>query len=130
MIILDTDIMIDLLRGYPPALKWLQALEDTPILLPGFVVMELIQGCRNKKEQTQLEKKLFKFKIIWPTEKSCHNALEVFSKYHLSHGIGIIDALIGQLAVDLDLPLYTFNEKHYLPIPNLKMVKPYQKTAQ
>jgi len=50
MILLDTDIMIDLLRNYPPAVVWLRSLGDEEIALPGFVVMELIQGCRNKAE--------------------------------------------------------------------------------
>ncbi len=47
MIILDTDIMIDLLRGYSNAIKWIESLGNEEIILPGFVVMELVQGCRN-----------------------------------------------------------------------------------
>ena len=54
MILLDTDVMIDLLREYPPAVEWFNALaEDEVIILPGYVVMELLQGCRNKREQEQ-----------------------------------------------------------------------------
>ena len=58
MILLDTDIMIDVLRHYPPAVTWLESLGNEEILLPGFVVMELLQGCRNKAEQEQIEKEL------------------------------------------------------------------------
>lgn len=54
MILLDTDIVIDLLRNYPPALAWLVSLDDEEIVLPGFVVMELIQGCRTKTEQEKV----------------------------------------------------------------------------
>ncbi|MBC8509487.1 MAG: hypothetical protein H8D34_31945 [Chloroflexi bacterium] len=47
MILLDSDVMIDLLRQYPPALQWFDALdEDEELALPGYVVMELIQGCQ------------------------------------------------------------------------------------
>jgi predicted nucleic acid-binding protein len=42
MILLDSDIMIDFLRKYPPAINWLSSLEDEKIALPGYVVMELI----------------------------------------------------------------------------------------
>ncbi len=28
MILLDTDVMIDILRQYPPAISWLESLED------------------------------------------------------------------------------------------------------
>jgi len=42
MILLDTDVMIDLLRGYPPAKEWFDSLDDDAIFtLPGFVMMEL-----------------------------------------------------------------------------------------
>jgi hypothetical protein len=37
MILLDTDIMIDVLRKYPPAMAWLASLGSTALMLPGFV---------------------------------------------------------------------------------------------
>ena len=56
MILLDSDVMIDILRKYPPAMEWFDALdEDEEIALPGYVMMELIQGCRNKAEQESLQ---------------------------------------------------------------------------
>ncbi|MGQ9628410.1 MAG: hypothetical protein ACUVV0_16090 [Anaerolineae bacterium] len=58
MVILDTDVMIDLLRRYPPAVAWLESLGDEEIALPEFVVMELIQGCRDRAEQEHLESQL------------------------------------------------------------------------
>lgn len=51
MIICDTDIMIDVLHGHPPALAWLSANSSETITLPGIVLMELIQGCHTKAEQ-------------------------------------------------------------------------------
>lgn len=54
MILLDTDIMIDLLRRFPPAVTWLSSLGATDLVVPGYVVMELIQGCRNRSEQAML----------------------------------------------------------------------------
>ena len=56
MILPDTDVMIDLLRQYPPAVIWLESLGEEEVVLPGFVVMELIQGSRNKAEQEVVEK--------------------------------------------------------------------------
>ena len=50
MILLDTDVMIDILRGYPPAVAWLQGLGTSFLGLPGLVVMELLQGCQDKAE--------------------------------------------------------------------------------
>ena len=127
MIILDSDVMIDLLRGYPPAVAWLETLRDEELILPGFVVMELIQGCDNKVEQEKLEKKLSQFEIAWPAPETCDQALHIFTRYHLSQGLGFLDALIGQTAVVMNLPFYTFNRKHYNAIPDLQIVEPYQK---
>ena len=38
MILLDTDVMIDILRGYQPAIEWLTSVSDQEIGLPGLVV--------------------------------------------------------------------------------------------
>lgn len=34
MILLDTDVMVDLLRQYPPAVTWLDSLGEEEIILP------------------------------------------------------------------------------------------------
>ncbi len=127
MILLDSDIMIDLLRQYLPAVTWLDSLSDEEIILPGFVVMELLQGCSNKTEQDKVEKVMTAFEVVWPSPETCDDALTVFARYHLSHSLGLLDALIGQTAVALNLPLHTFNRKHYEAIPNLVTLQPYSK---
>ena len=120
--------MIDLLRQYPPAVAWLDTLGDEEIILPGLVVMELLQGCSNKAEQEKVEQVLAPFEIVWPSPETCDEALAVFARYHLSHNLGLLDALIGQTAVALNLPLHTFNRKHYAIIPNLVTIEPYPKS--
>jgi predicted nucleic acid-binding protein len=127
MLLLDTDVMVDLLRQHAPAVAWLDSLQDEEILLPGFVVMELTQGCRTQSDQKRLQKALAPFGVIWPPPDVCDEALRVYARFYLSHSLGIIDALIGQLAVSLDLPLHTFNQKHYVAIPRLHMVQPYSR---
>jgi predicted nucleic acid-binding protein len=121
--------MIDVLRRHPPALAWLESLGDEELLLPGFVVMELLQGCRNKAEQEKLEKELQPYVVTWPSSEACNEARAVFASAHLSHGLGLLDALIGQTAVALQVPLCTFNDKHYAAIPHLQTVQPYTKQA-
>ena len=126
MLFLDTDVMVDLLREYPPAVEWITASSEE-IVLPGYVVMELVQGCKNKIEQEQLQKTLGAYAMAWPSPQVCDEALSVFTRYYLSHNLGILDALIGQLAVSQNAVLYTFNQKHYAAIPNLRTIQPYPK---
>src|SRR6266508_6967141 len=123
MLLLDTDIMIDVLRRHPPALAWLTSLGTAQLALPGYVVMELIQGCRNKAEQDQLERALTAYQIVWPSAVACDAALASFSQHRLSHSLGIIDALIGHTAIESSAPLHTFNQKHYDPIMGLTTVQ-------
>ena len=126
-ILLDTDIMIDVIRQFTPALSWLSSLAQTTIVLPRYVVLELLQGCQNKSQQIVVQQTLTQCRIIWPTEAACNNATTMFAQYHLSHNLGFIDALIAQTAIEHALPLHTFNQKHYSFITNLTTTQPYRK---
>ncbi len=113
MILLDSDVLIDLLRNYSPAMKWFNDLEDDQELaVPGYVVMELIQGCRNKAEQERVQQTLASFGIVWLAPPDCDKALKVFVAFRLSHNAGLLDVLIAETAVALAVPLYTFNQRH------------------
>lgn len=125
MILLDTDVAVDILRNHPPAIAWLQGLGAALLGLPGLVVMELLQGCRNKAEQQQVEQFCQPFTVSWPAEADCQRALRDFAAFHLSHSLGLLEALIAHTAVGLSQPLATFNVKHYGTIASLKTIQPY-----
>lgn len=128
MILLDSDVVVDLLRQYPPAVQWFDQLDiGEEVVVSGYVVMELIQGCQNKMEQERVLRVLARYGVIWLSPGHCAYALDLFVKYRLSHNIGMLDALVGQTAIMLDEPLYTFNRKHYAAIPGLRTVQPYEK---
>ena len=124
MYLLDTDILIDIQRGYPPALSWFASLSQVPSV-PGFVVMELIQGTDNKKQVQRVLKLVAPLPVIWLTQADCDRALSDFIAYRLSHNIGLIDTLIAACAVGNNATLCTFNVKHYRMIPRLKLEQPY-----
>jgi predicted nucleic acid-binding protein len=129
MILLDSDVLIDLLRKYPPAVGWFDALpQDEELVVSGYVVMELIQGCRNKAEQERLQRELAPYGVVWLAPPDCDQALEVFVAYRLSHNAGMLDVLIGQTAVVLGVPLHTFNQRHYSFIPGIQTTQPYAKS--
>ena len=121
---LDTDILIDVQRGHPPALAWFAQLTELPCV-PGFVVMELVQDVRNNREVEDALKLVAPLRVVWPSAVDCTRAVSEFSTYHLSHGLGLIDALIAACAVGLTARLCTFNDKHYRPVPGLVTEQPY-----
>jgi predicted nucleic acid-binding protein len=125
MLLLDSDVLIDVLRQYNPAVGWLAASVGQPLSVPGYVAMETIRGCANRIEVRRVEGLLESFNIIWPSSAGCSRALELMKQFQLSHKIGVIDSLIAQTAIDAGLPLHTFNIKHYSIVPDLKIIQPY-----
>jgi predicted nucleic acid-binding protein len=125
VILLDTDVAVDVLRGHPPAVNWLQGLGSAPLGLPGLVVMELLQGCQNRAEQQRVEQFCQPYGLYWPTAADCQRALQDFAAFHLSHNLGLLDALIAHIAVGMREPLATFNVKHYGVVAGLTTIQPY-----
>jgi predicted nucleic acid-binding protein len=126
MELVDTDVLIDIQRGHPPAAAWFSGLTQLPAI-PGFVVMELIQDARNTREVRQAWKLVAPFQIVWPSETDCARALADFATYHLSQALGLLDALIAACAIGRAATLYTFNAKHYRAIPALVTAEPYRR---
>jgi len=130
MILLDSDVLIDLLRNYPRATEWFDALhEDEEVAVSGYVVMELIQGCRSKVEQDRVQRELATYGVVWLSPMDCDRALDVFSTYRLSHNAGLLDVLIGQTAVASGVPLHTLNQRHYSFLPGMQTLQPYTKNG-
>ena len=124
--LLDTDVLIDIQRGHPPAIVWFTSLIVAPSV-PGFVVMELTQNARDKQQQRQTDRLISGLPIVWPTMSDCQHALDTFHSLHLSHSLGLLDSLIAATALGLGANLCTFNIKHYRAIPNLVTEQPYQR---
>jgi predicted nucleic acid-binding protein len=124
--LLDTDVLIDIQRGYAPALTWFGSLDEPPSV-PGLVIMELIQEALNSQQVRRALKLVAPMRVIWPTEADCARALSDFTSYHLSHKLGLLDSLIAACAVGRDATLCTFNLKHYQVITGLVTSQPYEK---
>ena len=124
MTLVDSDVLIDVRRGLPAAVAWYAGLADRPSV-PGFVVMELIQGTRNAVELRRLEVFLLPLPVVWPDEAACGQARANFARFHLSHSLGLIDALIAATVVGRAGTLCTFNVKHYRMVPGLATSQPY-----
>lgn len=119
-------MLIDVQRGHEPALEWFASLPDLPAV-PGFMVMELLQDARNKQEVRRALRLVEPLPLIWPAETDCNRALSDFTVYNLSHGLGLLDALIAACAIGSSASLCTFNAKHYQPVPGLRTVQPYSR---
>jgi predicted nucleic acid-binding protein len=126
VILLDSDILIDVLRGHLPAVAWFSDLDTVPSV-PGLVVMELIQGVSDSAGLRNVLKLVEPLPFVWPTEVDCNRALADFKSFRLSHNLGLLDALIAACAVGRSVTLSTFNSKHYTAIVDLVVDQPYRK---
>lgn len=127
MILLDSDVMIDVLRKHPPAVEWAGSVRDQEVVLPGIVVMELVQGCRSGGQLQVLLKAIKPFRQLWPSEVDCQNALQSLLALRLSDGLLITDSLIAQTAIGHGVSLHTFNIKHFAKIRGLQTIQPYNR---
>jgi hypothetical protein len=124
VLLLDTDVLIDVQRGHVAALAWIAGLVELPAV-PGLVIMELIQGAKNVQQVREAQRLTAPLPVIWPSEVDCRRAMDDFRAFHLSHKLGLLDALIAACAVGRSAELCTFNEKHYRVVPGLITVQPY-----
>lgn len=93
-------------------------------IIPYIVCMELLQGNKNKAEQQRVKKNLFGFQVAYLDEAMCRTALSVFEQYHLSHGLQVPDSLVAATALELDMPLFTFNLRDFRFIRGLQLYRP------
>lgn len=123
--ILDTSVLIDLLRAFPPATEWFASLGRQRAAITPVVWMETIQGASNREKRAQAIRFLRQFRIEHPTEDDNRWAMRQLAHFHLSHGIQLQDAMIASVAARIAVPLYTTNLKHFQPLPSVAAKKPY-----
>jgi predicted nucleic acid-binding protein len=109
MVLVDTDVLVDCLRGTPPAKAWLEHASAEVLGIPGVVAMELLIGCRNPEEVDHLQKFLSTFSIVWPDAGEFAQAYELLAEHRLTSGLGIPDCLIAAMSLIRKAGLYTFN---------------------
>ena len=124
-VLLDSAIVVDLLRNYPPALQWRSTQARSVAGITPTVWMEVIHGALNKTAQERAVKALYQFEMIYLTQTDMEWAMKQQLAHHLKSGVGINDCLIAAPAYRLQLPLYTQNLKHFTPLLGALAQKPY-----
>lgn len=124
MQLVDSDVLIDILRGHAPAVEWFSGLRELPSI-PGLVVMELIQDADTNERIRKAMKLVAPLPIVWPSPAHCQRALDDFRNLHLSHRVGLLDSLIAACAVGHSATLLTFNTKHFRTFSDLSVEQPY-----
>jgi hypothetical protein len=123
--LLDSDILIDFLRGRPAAwslMARLQATGEAP-LISTVSVAEILAGAQQGEEEAS-ERLLSVLEKIPVTETIARSAGEFLRAYQRSHGLELGDALVAATAFVAGATLVTRNVRHY-PMPQIEVLRPY-----
>ncbi len=117
--LVDTDVLIWHLRGYPQATRRLDELPS--LTLSAISYLELLQGMRNKAELVAVQKMLQRRRatMLPVTEAITQRAITLMEALTLSHGLQMGDALIAATALDHSLPVLTGNVRHFAAVPGV-----------
>jgi predicted nucleic acid-binding protein len=114
--ILETTVIVDLLRNYPPAETWIQAQTEASLAITPIIWMEVIGGGPTKVKRIQAASLMQRFNMLELNPADMNWAMHQQMAYELSHGVGMMDCLIASVSYRLQIPLYTHNLKHFTPL--------------
>lgn len=118
--LLDTDVLVDFLRGYSKAVSLVHACSDR-IILSSIVVAELYAGVKGDAEHAALDAFVSLFRVVPVTHALAQSGGLLKRDYGKSHGVGLADAIVAATAQAENAELKTLNTKHY---PMLKGLRP------
>ncbi len=127
LILVDSDVLIDALRGNSQARAFVKRHSDD-IHISVLTITELLTGTRNRKEERAVRDLLDLFVKVDVSEAIAEQAGRIRHKYGKSHGTGVVDAVIAATAEARDISLVTLNRKHYPMLEHVKV--PYKKSQK
>ena len=118
-VVLDTTVLVDILRGDRAALAFLMGLERPPSCSEVSRV-EIVRGLRSRERPAA--DRLFDELEWWPVDEVvARTAGELGRTIRASHrNVGPVDLIVAATAKLLERPLATSNVKHYPMFPRLK----------
>jgi predicted nucleic acid-binding protein len=118
-VLLDTSVVIDVLRAFPAALRYAHALDEVPSCSEVSRV-EILRGMRSA-QRTSTERLFRTLRWVGLDESIARRAGELGRAFRRSHpGISTPDLVIAATADELDLELATLNVKHFPMVSGLR----------
>lgn len=111
MMLLDTTVLIDVLRGDPAARDWLHTLDDIPACSE-ISRVEVLRGLRHR-ERPAAETLMRPLRWVPVDEEVARTAGELGRTWRRSHALATPDLVIAATAQVLGATLGTSNVRHY-----------------
>lgn len=122
MYLVDTDIIIDILRGVAGSKEFLLELSKEGIHISTITMAEIFSGkeTRDVVKKEKILRFLSHFNVIPLDEETAILGGEIRRDYQ----VGIADALIAATALRNGLAIVTYNTKHFEKISGINILKP------
>jgi len=129
-VVIDTDILIDLLRNVKKDLEFISDMERKRYVLSTTIInaFELYYGAYRSKKQAEnlasTRKLLERLIILGMSLKSSENAGRIYAELERrGEPIGLRDAFVGAIALTRGYTLTTRNIEHLQRIPGLTLIQ-------
>ena len=118
-VLLDTSVVVDVLRGVPAAIRYAGSL-DAPPTCSEITRVEVLTGLRSA-ERSKTERLFRSLRWVEVDEAIARRAGEMGRRIRRSHpGVGTSDLIIASTAEELGLTLATLNVKHFPTVAGLR----------
>ena len=117
MIVLDTTVLIDVLRGMRPAFDYLATVAEPAC--SEVTLVEVLRGIR-RSERDVVEELMRSMRWIAVDELIARRAGELGRAWYRSHSLTTPDLVIAATAQELDADLATSNVRHFPMFEGLK----------
>ncbi len=121
-VVLDTNILIEILKGNEDIVSFVQNLK-AQLFISTISKMELFYGARDKKELQRIEDFTNLFHILEINEHISKYSTNLIKQYSKSHNLNIPDALIASTCIFHKAILYTLNLKDFRYMEELSLIK-------
>ena len=124
--IVDTDILVDHLRGVSAARSWLADLAYPRRTIALITHMELLEGCQTRAERNELRRFLgSQFSVTYGLSHAVgETALALMERYRPAVALRMADALIAATCLANKEHLVTGNARHFHRIAGLQVITP------
>lgn len=122
MTLLDSCVVIDLLRGREDALVYVEGLSELPAI-SAVTATEIVAGHKGTRERRVIDQLLATYRVLDIDLGVATLAGDYLKAYAPSNGLDPIDALVAASATVHELPLATLNLKHFPMFKGLR--RPY-----
>jgi predicted nucleic acid-binding protein len=123
-LLLDSDVIIEWLRGHEPFVSQIAAMleRQSALFWTPVSVAEIYAGVR-KSEESKTANLFLLMESMAISSAHGEKAGEYLRNFSKSHGVELGDALIAACAASERLPLWTLNRKHY-PMKDVRFFSP------